>query len=312
MNVLELMGIILILFGLIYILLRGYGKISDSDANLEMKILKLKGGTGLIVMAFGFILLILGSGLIPLDSFLLTTPQTITPIPTSSPSQSVLTVHIWDVQQDQKHSIITSQSFEIPADISIADETLKEVGHWVTEQIEKEYGLVDIDVQVQVYIPADLSQENLDIQMTPQGSYGVYYSYVLDERGKIRVHYIDKNSLKNLGKDFSLHIKRPGYSTETLTVKWGNMLYKNFTLQPKKVSIGIEEFTGENNSVATWLMNYLIQNPRFTIKDPSTLDRLREEIEEEKFFIAENPSIQEDIITSLGVDLIISGHYEKN
>lgn len=50
-----------------------------------MKILKLKGGTGLIVVAFGFILLILGSGSIPLDSFLPTTPQNVTPIPTSSP-----------------------------------------------------------------------------------------------------------------------------------------------------------------------------------------------------------------------------------
>lgn len=231
---------------------------------------------------------------------------------TASPSQSVLTVEIWDVQQDHKHAIVASQRFENPADVSLTDESLKEVGHWVTEQIEKKYGLEDINVQVQVYIPADLNQENLDIKMTPQGSYEVY-SYMVHEDRKSRTRIpIEKNTLKYLGKDFFLEIKRPGYSPEILTVRWGNVLDKNFTLQPIKVSIGIEEFTGESNSVATRLMHYLVQNPRFTIKEPSTLNRLREKIEEEQAFIAENPQIQTSIRTSLGVDLIISGHYGKN
>lgn len=229
---------------------------------------------------------------------------------TASPSQSVLTVEIWDVQQDQKHALVALQRFENPADVSLTDESIKEVGHWVTEQIEKKYGLEDINVQVQVYIPADLNQENPDIKMTPQGSYEVYF-YMVHEGRKVRTP-IEKNTLKYLGKDFFLEIKRPGYSPEILTVRWGNVLDKNFTLQPIKVSIGIEEFTGESNSVATRLMDYLIDNPQFTIKDPSTLNRLREEIEEEQAILAEYPWIQESIISSLGVDLIISGQYEKN
>ena len=233
---------------------------------------------------------------------------------TASPSQSVLTVQIWSVQQDQKHAIVFSQRFENPDDISLTDETLKEVGYWITEQIEKNYDFRDTDVQVHVYIPADLSQENLDIQMTPQGPYNVYY-YIVDvdkgQKGRINIP-IDRNTLKNLGKDFYLEIQRPGYYTETLSVKWGNILDKNFSLQPTTVSIGIEEFTGENNSVATWLSNYFIQNPHFTIKDPSTLNHLREIIEEDEALFAENPMIQVPIRTSLGVDWIISGHYEKN
>jgi hypothetical protein len=204
---------------------------------------------------------------------------------TASPSQSVLTVEIWDVQQDQKHALVALQRFENPSDVSLTDESIKEVGHWVTEQIEKKYGLEDINVQVQVYIPADLNQENMDIKMTPQGSYEVYL-YMVHEGIKGRIHIpIEKNTLKNLGKDFFLEIKRPGYSPEILTVRWGNVLDKNFTLQPIKVSIGIEEFTGESNSVATRLMDYLIDNPQFTIKDPSTLNRLREEIKEGQAFL---------------------------
>ena len=117
--------------------------------------------------------------------------------------------------------IVASQRFENPDDISLTDETLNEVGHWVTEQIEKKYDLGDTNVQVQVYIPAnlspaDLSQENLDIQMTPQGSYKVYF-YMLDEDEgqKIRVPIpIDRNTLKNSSKDFYLEIQRPGYSTK--------------------------------------------------------------------------------------------------
>lgn len=233
---------------------------------------------------------------------------------TASPSQSVLTVEIWSVQEDQKHAIVASQRFENPADVSLTDESIKEVGDWVTEQIEKKHDLEDVNVQVQVYIPADLNQENMDIKMTPQGqgSYEVYL-YMVHEgiKGRIRTP-IEKNTLKNLGKDFFLEIKRPGYSPEILTVRWGKVLDKNFTLQPTKVSIGIEEFTGESNSVATRLKHYLVQNPQLRIKDPSTLKMLREKIKENQALLAEYPAIQMSFRTSLGVDWIISGQYEKN
>jgi len=62
MNILEIIGIVLIACGIIYTFLRGMGKISDTDdAEIESKILKIKGGPGLILIAFGIILFTVGN-----------------------------------------------------------------------------------------------------------------------------------------------------------------------------------------------------------------------------------------------------------
>ena len=62
MNILEIIGIVLIACGIIYTFLRGMGKISDTDdAEIESKILKIKGGPGLILIALGIILFTVGN-----------------------------------------------------------------------------------------------------------------------------------------------------------------------------------------------------------------------------------------------------------
>ncbi len=62
MNVIEIIGIVLIACGIIYTFLRGMGKISDTDdAEIESKILKIKGGPGLILIALGLIFFTVGN-----------------------------------------------------------------------------------------------------------------------------------------------------------------------------------------------------------------------------------------------------------
>jgi len=224
--------------------------------------------------------------------------------------KAVLTVQIWDVVLDEKHAVIASQQFSGPATNGLPAETLQTVGNWITEQLRGRYNLDATLLQGHVYIPADLSKEELDIKTTPPGSVQVYF-WVVEGEGKSRVSLaVDQKALATIGKDFFLEISRPGYQAWMKQVTWNKALDEDFTLEPFPLGIGVEEFTGEKN-VGLWLANYLMSNPRFLIKDPSTLQNLKERIAEEKAAIARNPQIQLQYRTSLGVDVIISGHYEK-
>lgn len=60
MNTFEWIGILLVIFGLIYIILLAFGKISDKTSTLETQILKVKGGTGVILIALGIFILVVG------------------------------------------------------------------------------------------------------------------------------------------------------------------------------------------------------------------------------------------------------------
>lgn len=61
MNIFEIVGLILIFCGIIYTFLRGMGKISEKEQDeIESKIIKVKGGPGLMLISFGVILFLAG------------------------------------------------------------------------------------------------------------------------------------------------------------------------------------------------------------------------------------------------------------
>jgi hypothetical protein len=64
METLEIIGILLVFIGIVYIFLQGLGKLSDKGGEIETKILSLKGGAGLILVALGVVLLAMGGGLL--------------------------------------------------------------------------------------------------------------------------------------------------------------------------------------------------------------------------------------------------------
>ena len=104
MGTIEIVGILLILMGVIYIFLQGMGKLSDKDGEIKTQILSLKGGAGLILVTLGILLLALFSGIqfpaglsekLPPPAETKTnlgiaTPAR-TPIPTNTPASTILT-----------------------------------------------------------------------------------------------------------------------------------------------------------------------------------------------------------------------------
>lgn len=102
MNTLEIIGLLLIISGIVYTFLRGLGKLSDTeDAELESKILKIKGGPGLIFIALGIILFSIGFS----QSFQLALPKNPQDEPSTSP-------------------ILTAKETQIPIDKLI-------IGEWI-------------------------------------------------------------------------------------------------------------------------------------------------------------------------------------
>lgn len=226
-----------------------------------------------------------------------------------SRTKFVLTVMIWDIQQDEKHEILETEQFEGSSKSGLPDQILKEIGTWITEQITKKYDLEAADVRVRVRVPADLRTGKITLNASPSGPLNTYV-YMTEEGRKSRVP-LDEQVLTAFGRDFVLELQRPGYETRSIPVSWNQLLDEDFTLKPLPIRIGIEELADEENPLTTWLIDYLTSNSRFSVKDPDTLKALQKKIKEEGEAIARNPAIQAGYRTSLGIDLIISCRYEK-
>ena len=64
MDTIQLIGLIMIFFGFIYLILRGMGKISDNDSDIQIMGSRVKGNPGIIIVVLGILLVTLGSGLL--------------------------------------------------------------------------------------------------------------------------------------------------------------------------------------------------------------------------------------------------------
>jgi hypothetical protein len=219
---------------------------------------------------------------------------------------TLLIVQIWDVEQDEKHAIIASQQFTDISGSILPDDKLQQLGAWLVEQVEHKYQLHAEELQISVHAPADLRSQRLAIDVTPSGPVQVYYWIVGDVKSRVP---LSEQALAELGEDFYLEISRPGYETKVIRVPWGQESDTNFTMQPIPVRIGIEDFEGQKNSIATQLADYLTANSRFSVTDPSNLEKIKEKIAEDKDLLAKNPAAQIEV-RSLGVDLIVSGRNE--
>jgi hypothetical protein len=219
---------------------------------------------------------------------------------------TLLVVQIWDVEQDEKHAIIASQQFTDISGSILPDDKLQQIGDWLVGEVGKKYDLSAEELQISVHVPADLRSEMLTIDVTPSGPVQVYYWTVGDVKSRV---LLSKQALAELGEDFYLEISRLGYETWVKQVPWGQEYDKNLTIQSIPVRIGIENFEGQKNSIAAQLADYLAANSRFSVTDPSNLEKIKEKIAEDKDSLAKNPAAQIGV-RSLGVNLIVSGRYE--
>jgi hypothetical protein len=220
-------------------------------------------------------------------------------------AESQVTVQLWDVGHDAPRAIFASRQFAGAP----RERSLEEAGAWVTQEIGRRHDLSLPSIKAHVRVPKDLSQDEVQIEMSPPG---LFHAYVHAIQGghKSRIP-LDSAFLASWGKDFHLEIQRPGYEAKILRVAWNQELGESFVLEPKPVAIGIKEFDGDSNAIATGLSNYLANNRRFSIKDPVALKALQEELQKERQLIAANPAAQIAIRTSLGLDVIITGRYAK-
>lgn len=217
-------------------------------------------------------------------------------------TSSILIVQVWDV---------ASQQFTETGGSNFSNESLQQVGAWITAQIASKYDLGAPDLQIHVHVPADLSKEHVEIQVNPPGPLQEYFWVVANGGIKSR-NLVADQALRAVGQDFWLELIRPGYEVQPIQVTWKQMLDQDLTLHPVPVGVGIEEFGGDKNSIATELANYLVANPRFSIKDPNALTVLMDEINRAATEQARNPASQVPRRTALGLDLIISGSYQAH
>lgn len=216
-----------------------------------------------------------------------------------------ITVQLWDVEQDRQGAVFASRQFAGAP----REKSLEEIGEWVAKEIGRRHALGLPNVKGRVHVPKDLSRDHVQIEMTPTGLFQAYISAVQGGR-KSRIP-LDSAFLAEWGRNFHLEIQRPGYQAKVVRVRWGEELDENFVLEPKPVAIGIRGFEGDANAIATSLSNRLASNRRFLIKDPAALQALQEELKKERELIAANPAAQVAIRTSLGLDVIVTGRYEK-
>jgi len=123
---------------------------------------------------------------------------------------------------------------------------------------------------------------------------------------------LDNRDLGHLGKNFDLEVRRFGYTAISLPVTWGKEVDTGIDLSSETINIGIENPNAVEASPAVdRLEGDLSRDSRFLVKDPQTLEALRETIKQEAAELAKSP-IQMGIRTSLGVDLIVIVSYSKS
>jgi hypothetical protein len=232
-----------------------------------------------------------------------------TAAPTPTPQPYHLAVQIWDVEADEKHQIIAAREFTATSPGWTSSDALRGAGAWISDHLSRTSGLQIEPVRGRLRVPADLQNERIAVEMNPAGAHQLYL-YLVEATGKARVD-LDPQTVASMGKDFYIELHRPGYQTLVEKVTWGQALDTEFSLAPKKVAVGIDGFTGAGNGIAVLLATLLSSDDRLAIKDPATLETLRQRIREEKEVLAANPMAQMGIRTSLGVDYIITGYYDE-
>jgi hypothetical protein len=105
---------------------------------------------------------------------------------------------------------------------------------------------------------------------------------------------------------FQLEVRIPGSESTVIEATPGTAVTKEMDVEPLKVRIGVERFSGLDDGITERVCNELGANPLITIVDPNMLEAVRKEIEAQKEEIRLHPGAQMGL-RSLGIDYIISG-----
>jgi hypothetical protein len=224
----------------------------------------------------------------------------------ASRSAFTLLVRVWDVEGDHRHRVVASKQFEGIEGTQIPDAVLQELRGWLEQQIGAHPAINP--VAARIHIPADWANDKITFE--PATSFDLYL-VVIAGGGKARVRLPSLSLPPSLSGELYIEVSRAGYETQMIQVVRGQSQDKTLDLKPVKVQVGVEEFQGEPNSIASWLVNYLAKDTTLEVKDPNSLHELQEEIHGNQALLAKNPGIQQALRTELGLNFIIGGSYEK-
>jgi hypothetical protein len=210
---------------------------------------------------------------------------------------------IWKVELDSKGTQLATKEFSAGSR-DVSAESLKEFAKWVSDELELTGRKGAPKVHLKAQIPADLKREKPIIQRIPDGKMDVL---LWDARGTAKGRApLTWEALKDMQTPFQLEVRIPGSESTVIEATPGTALKKEMDLEPLKVRIGVERFSGLGDGITERVCNELSANPLITIVDPNMLDAVHKEIEAQKEEIRLHPGAQMGV-RSLGIDYIISG-----
>jgi hypothetical protein len=214
-----------------------------------------------------------------------------------------LRASIWKVELDSKGTQLGSKEFSAGSG-HVSETSLREFAEWVSNQLELTARKGAPKVHLKVEIPADLTSEKPMLQRIPDGKMDVL---LWDERGSVKGRTpLTWEALKEMQTPFQLEVRIPGSAPTVIEATPGTALTKEMDLEPLKVRIGVEKFSGPEDGITDRICNELSANPLIDIVNPDMLDNVRKEIEKQRETIRLHPQMQV-AVRSLGIDYIISG-----
>ncbi len=225
----------------------------------------------------------------------------------TSRSNFSLIVQVWDVEGDSDHRLISSRQFDGVQGAQVPDSVLREAGRWLDQQLGT--GRAINPASFRIHIPADWANDK--IALNPAGSADVDLVTIAGG-GKSRVRLQSLELPPGLAGEVLVEVSRVGYEAQQIPIVRGQAQDKQISLKPVGIKVGVEEFQGSPNSVAFWISSYLAQDPTLDIRDPRSLQDLREEIQKNLAVLVRNPGVQMALRTNAGLNFIVRGRYEKS
>jgi hypothetical protein len=117
-----------------------------------------------------------------------------------------------------------------------------------------------------------------------------------------KVQLVNERALEALHSDFYLEIDVPSFWPWSEYINWSLGFEERTILETIPLSVNVQKFVGENNSIDARLRSYLSQDRRFSIEEPGNY---------------ELPSFPLPVVTQVallptqGSDVVIRGYYEK-
>jgi len=217
---------------------------------------------------------------------------------------STITASLWRIELDTKGSLIGTTTVTGTPGGAVDEQMLTDLVEWTAMTLGATPQQAPQSVQVSIEVQENIDEAAPVVKRTPDGNMTVLMWHI-GVGGKSRLP-LDLSLLREMRGDFTIEVQVPGFDKEIVKVPWGEEVSQVLNLTPTTISIAVEQFLNDTERASERLAQRLNSYGRFKVVSPDMLNRIREEIKEQRENIARNPMMQMSI-RKLGVDYIISG-----